>query len=1665
MRYSISAFLLACSVQWVFAAGPSAAINTLGTTSLPYPSADVLSVTTADLALTTITLVNPEIEITNENLDFQICQIATLAGEPIVSEPGAPALPRVSRMYRIPELGGVDLVVRAAEYDVIENYNAFPYPIEEAESKRYEQDPAFYRQNAWYPESVAETSEPMIFRDFRIATVTLNPVQVNPVTRQARVYHNITVDIVANDQPGVNELVHPHRPSGAFASLYRDCIRNLEEGALDDETTTPGTYLILARENATLNSWVDSLVEWRTRCGFDVAVERFQSLPTVLQVKNAVQNVYDTSDPPLEHVCIIGDPLGSFALPTGANGTMDHYFARLAGEDIIPDVSIGRISVANESQMATAWNKLMAYERQPLIDTTDWFTNSLLYAITGMDQPSNYLEVQWADQQLRHFTGIQNNSISFAVSSANGPFVQSHFNSGIGLFLYAGFWVGSLQDITSNCLSGHRQPICVLMAGGTGLFDNSTSLSESFALAGTPTSLRGGVAAIGYTSFDENGPFFRTFGLGFINGLCALQLDRVGLCQIAGFMELHETYGATNQIYTQRLTHVNLIGDPAIRMWTGVPAVLSVTHPTPIATGTREVRVTVSDSVTGAPISDALVVAWKQNEALTRVLTDTSGVAILPVTIDSIGVLKLTVTKHNCKPYLADIPSQPTELIVTLDSLTIDDDNTGGTSGNDNHEFNPGEVIDMNIVLKNFGTTTAGTDITAELTSLSPDVLVVNSNSDYQDLQPGEQASGNSAFRIQMSPDMQNNTAAVLQLLVTASNDEAISAIPIVSRAGDAEYHSHEIIDLPLDPGAVRDLTISIFNHGLLALNSVSGTLVSRDPFVTVTDNSGFFGNIAVGSSSTNVANVFTVMAHPTTFRGHQAPMRLITETSTGFHDTVDFSIACGEAEPTDPTGPDVFGYYAYDDVDTSYVSHPSFEYIDLSGGGIGENLHLDDPGEKTLTTQVYSVVRALPFPFTYYDQTFDSITICSNGWIAFGNESWCDEPFNRPIPAVMAPPNMVAVYWDDLRTSATGDGVWVYYDHDMDVYVIQWRATGGLNYTEANLDFEIMILNPVAYPSLGENGKIVFLYRDVTMNLGRVEQYEDIGGCTIGVQDQTGSRGLQIAHRDQYAPGAAEIVDGRVILFQTDVRPLLGNMEGLVTDVQTGAPVPNTVVSVTGHHAQDTTDAEGYFRINDILVGTYTAIARRTGYNDAVASDFEIEFDSTEIVNFSLLHPEFESSRDTIRESLVEGPTLQTSFGISNAGNGPLDYEIEIVFTTGGELVRPWENLGQVNVSEITQDTRIHGCEFVNDAWYATGSNGANGNNYVYSFSRDGNLLRSFVQPSVDPIGMFDLAWDGQYLYGSEQGTGIIQGFDFEGNDQATVPCTYVNPARAIAYDSASDHFWIADLTSDIFEINRLGNLISTIDNISNLPISGLAWHPDASHGYSLYALCQQNATTLWRIHPTTHDWEFVSQLSGDAGDQAAGCAITNGWNNAIWVFGAIIQNQIGDRLGIFNMEFNSSWITAAPMNSSVGAGQSQQVTLNFNGMHLRPDVYHISLMVNCPVLELTAEIPVELAVIFDSTPSDDIPLLPERYALHQNYPNPFNPSTTISYDLKTAGLTSLKVYNITGQEVAKLVEEYQSAGVHRILFSNRDLPSGIYFARLNSGSFTKTTKMVLLK
>lgn len=114
-----------------------------------------------------------------------------------------------------------------------------------------------------------------------------------------------------------------------------------------------------------------------------------------------------------------------------------------------------------------------------------------------------------------------------------------------------------------------------------------------------------------------------------------------------------------------------------------------------------------------------------------------------------------------------------------------------------------------------------------------------------------------------------------------------------------------------------------------------------------------------------------------------------------------------------------------------------------------------------------------------------------------------------------------------------------------------------------------------------------------------------------------------------------------------------------------------------------------------------------------------------------------------------------------------------------------------------------------------------------------------------------------------------------------------------------------------------------------------------------------------------------------------------------------------------------------------------------------------------------------------------------PDNFILYQNYPNPFNPTTKIKYTIPSAvmlnsfqhpdtetpnqvrddNMVTLKIFDILGNEIATLVNEQQPAGTYEVEFNSqqftnkKQLPSGVYFYRLNAGSFIQTKKLILLK
>jgi C1A family cysteine protease len=89
----------------------------------------------------------------------------------------------------------------------------------------------------------------------------------------------------------------------------------------------------------------------------------------------------------------------------------------------------------------------------------------------------------------------------------------------------------------------------------------------------------------------------------------------------------------------------------------------------------------------------------------------------------------------------------------------------------------------------------------------------------------------------------------------------------------------------------------------------------------------------------------------------------------------------------------------------------------------------------------------------------------------------------------------------------------------------------------------------------------------------------------------------------------------------------------------------------------------------------------------------------------------------------------------------------------------------------------------------------------------------------------------------------------------------------------------------------------------------------------------------------------------------------------------------------------------------------------------------------------------------------------VPENYVLRQNYPNPFNPLTTIEFSLPTASRVSITVYNVSGQEVMRLVDKAYPSGIHEFQWDASKLASGIYYYQIVTGEFTSTRKAILMK
>jgi subtilisin family serine protease len=213
-------------------------------------------------------------------------------------------------------------------------------------------------------------------------------------------------------------------------------------------------------------------------------------------------------------------------------------------------------------------------------------------------------------------------------------------------------------------------------------------------------------------------------------------------------------------------------------------------------------------------------------------------------------------------------------------------------------------------------------------------------------------------------------------------------------------------------------------------------------------------------------------------------------------------------------TGPDAYGYYAFDHSDSQYTEVPVYDWFDISGIGT--------PGP---TGDDQRMQVTLPFTFTYYGTNYTTGWICTNGWFSLGSDPGTNDLNNSGIPDPDGPPAMIAALWDDLNPNESGD-IKYYNDASNNRFIVQWTdvahyATG----TTAPETFQIVLYDPAYYPTLTGDGEIVCFYYDDW----------DQDDITVGIENETETIGIQFYYDGIYASYAASLGASTCVKFTTD--------------------------------------------------------------------------------------------------------------------------------------------------------------------------------------------------------------------------------------------------------------------------------------------------------------------------------------------------------------------------------------------------------------------------------------------------------------------------------------------------------------------------------------------------
>ncbi|MFO7722979.1 MAG: C25 family cysteine peptidase [Bacteroidales bacterium] len=802
---------------------------------------------------------------TSQYFPDQYFELAVQGMYPSVLQ-GSPNLPIWNGIIEIPAGSSYEFDIDDVEMETMTVPEAFrgmqlvpvqpPRPKSDIQRQDFVKNEWTYNHNDWVGNPLVAIENDGIMRNARLGRLVISPVEYQPVAGEFRYVSSVTIR-VRFQTIGISD---PVSWKSAFESPFINASRYALNGESYESThlQQPVKYVILS--DSMFYSTLQPFIAWKRQKGFEV-IEVYKGGPgvgtTATTMKSYLQSLYNAATPASpapSFLLIVGDvqQIPAFGGTTGNHFT-DLYYAEYTG-DTYPELLYGRFSATSTGQLQPQIDKTLHVE-QYLMSNPSYLEDVILVA--GND--ATYAMV-WANGQMSYaqneYVNTSNNLVPhtflYPSSSSQTSQIIQLFNQGATLVNYSahgstsGWSDPSFTSTTAGTLTNTgKYPTVISNACLTNTFSANLCFGEALLRAQD----KGAVGHIGgsaNTFWDEDYHFAVGLGTVVLNPTFAQTgpgfYDRLFHTHGQNYAEWAVTQGAIinagNMAVTQSGSSVDyyweiyhLMGDPSLMPYLGLPSPMNPVFSPVLPTGLTQVTIQ-SDPYT--------YVALSANGILHGAgLTDGFGMLSLPIQPFTLPTTaQLVITGQNKIPYFDSIQFvTPTGPFVLADSISYQE-----ITGNADQQIDAGEVIQMDVRIRNFTPITSG-NLIVRLICNDPFITLTDSIENLAGINglSTHQFSGAFAFEVATFVPDQHVVPATIQiqeganvwttpLSFTVNSPEVrIQSVVITDQAGNGNGK--------IEPGESFEFTVRVRNDGGAELQTLEVTLDHNSFYIQLNNN------------------------------------------------------------------------------------------------------------------------------------------------------------------------------------------------------------------------------------------------------------------------------------------------------------------------------------------------------------------------------------------------------------------------------------------------------------------------------------------------------------------------------------------------------------------------------------------------------------------------------------------------------------------------------------------------------------------------------------------------------------------------------------------------------------------------------------------------------------